>query len=64
MTLYGVKFSYSKEREVKKVPDMMTFYGKIPREEHYEKKADIKKGDSKKNFKKKHHLELNELIEF
>jgi len=31
LTLYGQKFGFSKEKEDKKINELMTFYGKIPK---------------------------------
>ena len=62
LTLYGQKFGFSKEKDEKKVHELMTFYGKIPK--NTEVQRENPKNQSKRHFKTKGGLELNELIEF
>jgi hypothetical protein len=66
ITLYGTKFGQATGKTGTKIPELVTFYGKIQhqKEEVGNRKSSLKKGDSKRNFKKKSHLEINELIEF
>ena len=60
LTLYGQKLGLSKEKEERKVMELMTFYGKGPKEG---RSKELGKGEIKKNIRNRGHLELNELME-
>lgn len=59
VTLYGVKFGLSKKKQELKMPELLTFYGKLSIEQQQVKmkqKTSWRGGDMKQNFKKKNQL--------
>lgn len=61
LTLYGHQFRAQKEKEQKKVQQLMTFYGKVV---PGDQKGLRSKRESKRQLNQKGHLELNQLLEF
>ena len=67
ITLYGNKFNLSTNKKQNKMPELITFYGKLIHnnaDTRNTRKTNPKSIENKYNLNKKNYLELNELIEF
>ena len=65
ITLYGNKFNLSTNKKTNRMPELITFYGKLNHhnpEGRNGKKSNTKIIENKYNFNKKNYLEINELI--